>query len=544
MIVFDTEDNSRELLAAGKSGFDKRVTQIAAITDTGKRFHNKGNPLEFLKWCHETGHEDVWGFNTRYDLGNLCHVESKLKLDDFDLTMVKGRFIKAKIQGLNFFDCQNLSGAGSSVRSLGKSVGLEKLEFDAHGKAYVFRDCEIPMRWLKFIREQCGILGLEKIPATLGGLCTKAFYALGNENWFEASKCGCSGPCGCVTSQSALTGARVELFCGGGRGRIAYTDINSLYPWCMTQLFPTGFEKLETLDGFGIVRALVEIPKCIIAPLPFRNDDGRILFPAGKFWGTWTIHEIKNAVAHGGKVLKVKWIYGSRDGRAYYRDYIVQMYQNRLAARSEAEKFFWKLLMNNLYGRLAIGGVLTRSMLLTEKTAGKGIPYGTKTLCDHHMPLPEFTNYLHAAYVLSYARLRLQNYMRLVPEKDLIYCDTDSLVFFCRSKTPFKCTKVLGEMKLESLENTVFEPYLPKTYRHGETYKAKGVPKSCAKDFIEHGRAEYDLPFQLREAIRFYNDDNSRKLSVWRRVEKIRQTEYDRKEIRGKYFLPKAVDVC
>ena len=126
MIVFDTEDDSAELLSAGKSGFGKTVTQIAAITDQGKRFHNRGNPLEFLRWCHEVGDDDVWAFNTAYDIGNLCNQGSKLHLYDFDLTLVKGRFIKGKIEGLNFYDVHNLSGNGSSVKSLGAAVGLKK----------------------------------------------------------------------------------------------------------------------------------------------------------------------------------------------------------------------------------------------------------------------------------------------------------------------------------------------------------------------------------------------------------------------------------
>src|ERR1700744_1130442 len=288
MIVFDTEDDSAELLAAGKSGFDKQITQIAAITDKGKRFHNTGNPMEFLKWCHETGERDVWAFNTQYDIGNLCHVGSKLRLWDFDITMVKGRFIKGKLQGLNFYDCHNLTGAGSSIASLGVSVDLpkyghwycekdylkfseesrkdllsffgisekkylfiinfhddylrEKMKDDySRGKwndiKYVFRDCEIPLRWLSFVQEQCGELGIENIPATLGGLCTKAFKSLDYENWFEASE----------ETRSALTGARVELFSGGGKGRIAYVDINSLYPWAMTQLFPEYLEPMDKL---------------------------------------------------------------------------------------------------------------------------------------------------------------------------------------------------------------------------------------------------------------------------------------------------------
>ena len=529
MIVFDTEDNSRELLESGRSGFDKKITQIAAISDNGKRFHNRGDVKPFLKFCHENP-GDVWAFNAQYDIGNLCHKESVLKLDDFDVTLVKGRFIRGQVQGIKFYDVHNLSGAGSSVKTLGKAVGLEKLEFDAHGKEYVFRDCEIPMRWLKFVGEKCGEMGIEKIPATLGGLCTKAFAALGHQNWFEASD----------ESAAALTGARVELFSGGGRGRIAYVDVNSLYPWAMTQRFPTHLEKLPGLTGYGIARATVNVPACRVAPLPMKDQDDRLIFPVGQFTGVWTLSEIRNAVRHGTKVEKLHWSLGSPAGQPFYRDYIQTMYDNRLAAESPAENLFWKLLMNNLYGRLAIGGTISRSLLLTDENKNSGCPYGTKILCDHQMPLPAFTNYLHAAHVLSYGRLRLFEFLKKIPADDLIYCDTDSIIFFCKAGLPFSTGKVLGDMKLEAMGKKCV-PYLPKTYVFDETYKAKGVPKKCAKDFILHGRAEYDLPFKMREGIKFYDDDNKRKLSVWRKVEKIRATEYDRKKISGNYFLPKKV---
>jgi hypothetical protein len=556
MIVFDTEDNSAELLAAGKSGFDKKITQIAAISDNGKRFHNRGDVKEFLKWIHETG-GDVWGFNTQYDLGNLCHA-GKLTLDEFDLILVKGRFIKAKLQGVNFYDVRNLTGAGS-VGKLGVSVGLPKFgfpysekelkefslarvkewqAFKKSGEAkfadtrYVFRDCEIPLAWLKFVKEKCLELGVENIPATLGGLCVKTFHALDNENWFEAS----------AESASALTGARVELFSGGGRGRIAYCDINSLYPWCMTQPFPEYMEKMGTLDGYGIAKINIRVPKMTIPPLPVKDAEGRLLFPTGKLSGVWTIHEIKNAVSVGCKVQKIFWIYGSKTGKPYYRDYIQTMYQNRLASKTGAENLFWKLLMNNLYGRLAIGGVISRSLLLTEANKLTGLPYGKKLLGDYEMPLPKFTNYLHAAYVLSYARIRLFSFLKSVPEKDLIYCDTDSVIFFCKDEIPFPISKELGGMKLEGWGKRC-KPILPKTYIFDEIYKAKGVPSRHAKTFIQTGKANYETPFKLKESIRFYNADNSRKLSVWRKVEKIMQTEYSRKKVNGNYFFPKSVNM-
>jgi hypothetical protein len=399
--------------------------------------------------------------------------------------------------------------------------------------AYVFRDCEIPARWLEFVGEQCAELGISAIPATLGSLCVKAFAATGGENWFQASD----------ESSAALIGARVELFSGGGRGRICYADVNSLYPWCMTQKFPVCFEDLgDSLDGYGIADVRISVPDQIVAPLPYRDGDGRLLFPVGTFRGVYTLAEIRNAVKFGrAKVEKVFYSYGSKQGKAYYRDYIVEMYKRRLAAKSPAENLFWKLLLNNLYGRLAISGKVSRSLLLThENKDGDGLAYGSKILMDHAMPLPAFSNYLHAAHVLSYARMKLFSYLKMIPPENLIYCDTDSVIFFCPGDPPFPASRDLGEMKIEAWGKRCV-PYLPKTYIFDDVYKAKGVPKKRAKDFIEIGRAEYDLPFKLREAIHFYDADNSRKLSVWRKVEKIRAAEYDRKRISGTRFLPKKI---
>lgn len=574
MIVFDTEDNSAELLAAGKSGFDKQITQIAAVSESGKKFHNNGNVTEFLKWCHERGEkQNVWAFNCQYDIGNLCHSGRQLRLDDFDLRLVKSRFISGSTAGLNFFDVMNISGAGSSVMSLGSAVGLPKFgvnvydgdtiegetpygyekktfaKFPANeqkkfwkyaqmekaelfrNKDYVLRDCEIPMRWLKFVKEKISEYGIDNIPATLGGLSCKMFTATGGENWHEATD----------ESRQSIMGARVELFNCGGRGRIAYLDVNSLYPWCMTQLFPVSMDKLDRLEGYGIAACDVAVPEMFVAPLPWRDEEGRLLFPVGKFSGVWTIHELRNAMRQGVKVLKAHWILGSAEGKPFYRDYITTMYQNRLAAQSPAESLFWKLLLNNLYGRLAIGGEISRTMLLTDENKHNGAIFGRKILCEHQMPLPEFSNYLHAAHVLSYARVRLFEFLKKVPPKDLIYCDTDSMMFFCEGELPIETGKDLGMMKLEKMGSRC-EPILPKTYIFDDEYKAKGVPKRKAKKFITDKTVTYESPYKMRESIVFYEENNKRKLSVWREVQKNLNANYEKKRKKGEFFLPKKIN--
>ena len=132
-------------------------------------------------------------------------------------------------------------------------------------------------------------------------------------------------------------------------------------------------------------------------------------------------------------------------------------------------------------------------------------------------------------------------FLKKIASRDLIYCDTDSAFFFCRDEIPFPVNSDLGEMKLEKFGSRAI-PVGPKMYQFDNDYKAKGVPKRLAQTFIETGSAEYDAPFKMRESITFYEQDNKRKLSVWRKVTKDLNTRYDKKDRRGEFFLPKRIN--
>jgi len=207
----------------------------------------------------------------------------------------------------------------------------------------------------------------------------------------------------------------------------------------------------------------------------------------------------------------------------------------------------FKLLMNNLYGRLGASGIITRSVWQTPKNKFDGVPYGDKVLVNYQMPLSPETNWCHAAYVTAYGRLELQRYLRMVGEKKLIYCDTDSVIFDCPDKKlGFETGKELGQMKIEGWHKEA-HTWAPKTYRVDEKFKVKGVPQRLAQTFIETGHACYDMPFRMREAIAFYDDvsksgkkreRNSKRLGVWRQVEKQMRSGYDRKNLKGNIFFP------
>ena len=122
-ICFDTEDDSKELMEAGLSGFDKKVTQIAAIAGNGDDFYSAGDVNKFLTWLRKRPETRIYALNTQYDLGNLFGDTP----DCLDVTMVGGRLIKAMWGQKAFVDVFNLY--QMSVKKLGEKFGLAKKGF-------------------------------------------------------------------------------------------------------------------------------------------------------------------------------------------------------------------------------------------------------------------------------------------------------------------------------------------------------------------------------------------------------------------------------
>ncbi len=540
-IYFDTEDNSKELFETARKrkqkdlsrvGFKKQVTQIAAITETGVTWYARGpaSSTRFLAWLKTYDDCRAYALNIQYDLGNLFGDE----IDALDIVMVGGRMIKARWKHCTFLDVFNIW--PMSVAKIGKAFKLRKGRFDAKSKEYVFRDVEIIRKAMIYAQKFIGEFGVEHLSNTLGGVCVNIWKALGGSNWHDSTLDEDNRPRG-------FYGGRVELFSCGGKGLITYTDINSLYPFAMTKEFPESNAPMRSLDHFGVARVRIKLPEDFIAPLPVRRRDSSIFYPIGTVQGWWILPELRNAIEHGAKVLKVFEVWGSRNGACYYKDFVTKLYALRLQAKSEAEKLMLKLCMNNLYGQLGTSGVVTRSLAVTESEMKLqqlfGLPivkrYGTKKLAEHAIPLPEHTNYLHAAYVTAYARIELQKYLRMIQPDKLIYCDTDSVLFF--GKAPFPISNKLGQMKLEGTASEC-HCVAPKTYQFGEVWKAKGVRASMAKQFIEEQSASYEQPFKFREAVSMFDFGNTKKLSVWHPVTKHLLAEYDRKQLKDSQYWP------
>ncbi|NBO53120.1 MAG: hypothetical protein EBU84_00685 [Actinobacteria bacterium] len=587
LVAFDTEDDSKRFSDANQDhpGYEKICTQIAAIdARTGERFHHRPTVTKkrkrgrfsepvwdvqpFLDWLEARGPIRCFAHNLAYDIGNIW----RDRLDELDITLVGNRLVRAKWKNVTLLDSSNVW--PMPLAKVGKSLGLEKLEMDVESEEYVFRDVEIVIEAMALAERICTQYDAP-MKSTLGSISISIWGGniMGGSNW------QCSMPC----TRNAYYGGRVELFKTHATGSdIYYTDINSLYPSVMLNKFPDAADQnfgektlakakklLTSKDElYGVVHCDIDIPEdMLISPLPVKREgSGEVCFPVGPVSGWWTVHEVRHALSRGCKLKKLHGAYGSRTGSYYYREFVRTFYRLRKEELDkpqpdEGKTLFYKLLMNNLYGQLGMKGTITRGIHLTQDMVDfdedgemyltrPGIPFGNKLLCEIAMPLPEHVNYLHAAYVTSYGRLKLMHYMEKVGPENLIYCDTDSLFFtWSKSKLPFPLSTELGEMKLEDRPLWV-ETRSPKMYRYetpkkGTVTKAKGVPKKMQDKFYDTGCADFWQPWRLRESIICADripdpDDEAVKIvGVWRKVLKRVVSAYDKKRLSGDRYLPK-----
>jgi len=552
-IYFDTEDNSETVFAGKDRSVEevkrfRQVTLVCAISEDGDTFSSSKKTCcqSFLAWLIEKQAQAkqplrVYALNLQYDLGNIFWG----KLDGYEPEFVGGRLLQAQWSpNISFHDVVNLW--KTSVEAMGESVGLPKLKREATSVDYCMRDVEIIKRGHEYILDMARRYGVTKVGNTMGGLTVKMFKAMGGKIWHNSNQWFLQG----------FYGGRTEMFREEVNGNFRKIDVTSMYPSVMLKEFPIEFDFLKNRKDmleFGMSDVLIEIPEMAVCPLPVKTY-GANAYPFGEFRGVWTNHEIRQAETMGCKVKKVFESYGTNEIHFPFTDYINKMFNDRKQAKTRAEKDIIKLFMNSLYGQMAqrgdnlFKGVSIHSQEFldmyeawketqSEEDAESMLfeRYGSHVLMPKVTPVPEHTNFLLAAYITSYARIKLLETLRKIPSERLIYCDTDSIVY--ESEKPLVKESQDGELGGWSLEQSGkghLKFYQPKSYlmdwngldekaklnkmgQHNKAF-AKGVNKKQAREYLENGKVVVTIPYRMKEAMRAYGADvilDGKPLSLW-----------------------------
>lgn len=442
-------------------------------------------------------------------------------------------------QGKRLHFCDSYRLMPDSLKKIGKTVGLEKLDFDrgqidkerydtdpvyqAECIEYCYRDCDIVLKGLQLMRTALTASGCD-FAFTLASIATRwirhspvidwgRFYTPVSKKSLKYNDMLTEVDAWC---EPARHGGRTEMFFEGVKeGPIEYLDIISSYPYAMTKELPLYFQGfypppkkltpsslLEYLSHCGITEATVTIPRCRIGPLPV-NFGGKLLFPYGRITSRWTNIELVAALRRG---CQIEPHYQARfEPKAFMRPFVDTFYSLRKKATEtgdEFQKYTYKILLNSAYGKL--GETIDRVSFTTSKDeierakeqrrqqlrkrgfvvaddADLDVVKKTKIAGLYCLCTEEEGPFRHiaaASYILAYARLRLLEGLELVLAKggDILYCDTDSIM--STVPLPELYGENLGQWKHEYTLSRV-ELIAPKVYRSEIVWPKPGIEYRC-----------------------------------------------------------------
>jgi hypothetical protein len=275
----------------------------------------------------------------------------------------------------------------------------------------------------------------------------------------------------------------------------------------------------------GMVTLTVKAPDMEFPVLPYRDrETGKLLFPIGTMTGTWPYPEIRLALAMGYQILSVHSALEYDLMPSPFAGYIDFLYQKRLEVKTSDPlmSYTLKIAMNSTFGKFGEEGEL--------QIVSRGKQYTMNQV-------PKHSNMIWAAYILSYGRIALYEYMRQAAAKgQLLYVDTDSVFVKCKAKPFGDGSSELGTLGYKGTYHYAHFK-LPKLYRLDAHYKAKGVPldkrakgdeERLKREFFYDGVAEFVKPYRFMEARKLREVPN-----VWREVTKQLNAAYDKRDMFG-----------
>lgn len=226
--------------------------------------------------------------------------------------------------------------------------------------------------------------------------------------------------------------------------------------------------KVDAIENYlnkyeGMVSCTVNVdPSEKLPVLPFKLDN-RLIFPCGTFTGSWTFSEMRYALKNSKtKIIAVTEIVYAPAIDSPFGGFAKDIWHRRSTTTNAFENYYYKLLGNNLWGKLAqrareefryctstkeakefMKKKKLRKVEILDVNTGFFIKYENYRLFNH-------TIACWAAYITAYVRIMLHAEMKRDGDK-LVYCDTDSR--FVEKTYNYKTGKLLGGWKKE--EKTV-----------------------------------------------------------------------------------------
>jgi hypothetical protein len=374
------------------------------------------------------------------------------------------------------------------------------------------------------------------------------------ENFFDGDFWNVSEHYDTYFREKYYKGGRVEVYKGFGKN-LYYYDVNSLYPFAMLEKMPCGapihttkFQKNKI--GFYEIE-LMEDYNPLISIICIKNKLGNFYIKSKK-GDRFNLCSVEILELEKEVKLRIVEGYYFMEAGALFNNYVNYYFEIKKTAKTDAERYISKLMLNSLYGKFG------------QKLSGQNIEVdngqGDYTVYDAELGLLLVDKKLHikykgvyvAAYITAVARMKHYTLMKEVGFEHVYYCDTDSLITDKKIKTSDK----IGELKLETeIKEGVFlmpKVYGYKDFENNEYVRIKGFSTKGDKNFsyenlkkLASGEVSElvqvsDRILGFREAIKRKNDikkDNGKFLKLAEQSKKLSLNYTRRKIIKDKKFI-------
>lgn len=410
---------------------------------------------------------------------------------------VKWTFIdSARLMPIRLNDLGQTFGIGKKVELPMSYDELAEVKNRDLMRGYLKQDCVLLYKAVEKIQRIINNLGGQlgpTLPSTSLDLFRRRYlreHIYTNRHFIDCADHGknpansvCHG-CGHNFIRKAYYGGRAEIFRmkfepSPGFERAKLFDINSMYPACMLEGMPVGpgfvVEGPEVTEEFvyknaknktGIVECDVYIPEdCYLPPLPIKAKGGKLIFPVGRFHGTWDTAELTLLREVGGRIEKITksvWF----EEAAIFTGFVKEIYKYRDRNNPEWNAgldWIAKILLNSAYGKFAMKENRSRFVIHPDDVEGMSpIDFTSDIWSEDIRVSPSYIVPQLAVHITALARRQLWTILSDIVKRGgrVYYCDTDSVV--C-SGVDLPTGKQLGALKLENVI-TRAEFILPKLY--------------------------------------------------------------------------------
>ena len=415
-----------------------------------------------------------------------------------------------------------------SLAEVGEILGFEKLKMpESVGhldelKEYLKRDVQIVRKAMEKIKEDIKKLGFNpRKLMTAGQLAITSFMTFckrENLNWeftelvetgFGYKQLQVIKPKRPKLLREAFRGGDNRAFQLGKHENCTLIDANGLYTYVMKDLmeFPDlrseSFSKNPSVglleeyikNEIGVARVTMIAEGIEFPYIPIRYTKYQIFPRSGKMRGTWTFTELKKAIELGYKIENVEWCMRWQKAKVNpLSEFVKELYELEKQDKEGYGRVI-KLIRNNLFGKFSQYKTNKDYEIVERWKVQDYIENGyesTTTLGNKYIMVkendaydPSYTNAIISIQITALARLYMYEQMDKIPVEDLLYTDTDSIMFKGNHIDKFPIGKELGEFKIVSKGTAKILG--EKRYYIDEDVKISGISKrDIKKEIIEH----------------------------------------------------------